>query len=75
MISPNLQKIERDLRNLSLEELEWLLQCIAKQVQRRKQISDKLYDVEYMNKQLVLMAEDLDIQKLLLSIIIISYLP
>ncbi|MHC5745134.1 MAG: hypothetical protein ACYTXT_25200 [Nostoc sp.] len=68
MISSNLQKIERDLHTLSLEELEWLLESIAKQVQQRKQTSDKLHDVEYMNKQLAAMAEDLDIQLEIASI-------
>ncbi|OUL37151.1 hypothetical protein BV372_03925 [Nostoc sp. T09] len=68
MISPHLQEIERDLRTLSLEELEWLLQRITEQVQERKQTSDNLADVQYMNAQLAAMAEDLDIQVELTSI-------
>lgn len=38
MNSPHLLKIEHDLRVLSLEELEWLLERIAKQVQGKKHI-------------------------------------
>ena len=62
MNSPNVLKIENDLRVLSLEELEWLLERIAKQVQEKKQISNKFTDVKYMNEQLVAMASDLDIK-------------
>jgi hypothetical protein len=53
---------------MSLEELEWLLERIAKQVQERKQIVNKFTDVKYMNEQLVAMASDLDIQTELTSI-------
>ncbi|QKQ77309.1 hypothetical protein FBB35_32010 [Nostoc sp. TCL240-02] len=62
MNSPHVLKIENDLRVLSLEELEWLLERIAKQVQERKQIVNKFTNVKYMNEQLVAMATDLDIQ-------------
>ncbi len=62
MNSPRLIKIEHDLRVLSLEELEWLLERIEKQVQERKQISNKFTDIKYMNEQLLAMASDLDIQ-------------
>lgn len=62
MNSPHLIKIEHDLRVLSLEELEWLLERIEKQVQEKKQILNKFNDVKYMNEQLVAMASDLDIQ-------------
>ncbi|QHG18290.1 hypothetical protein [Nostoc sp. ATCC 53789] len=62
MNSTHVLKIENDLRVLSLEELEWLLERIAKQVQERKQIVNKFTDVKYMNEQLVAMASDLDIQ-------------
>jgi uncharacterized protein (DUF2336 family) len=68
MNSPHVLKIENDLRVLSLEELEWLLERIAKQVQERKQIVNKFTDVKYMNEQLVAMASDLDIQTELTSI-------
>ncbi|QLE51044.1 hypothetical protein FD724_25120 [Nostoc sp. C057] len=68
MNSPHVLKIENDLRVLSLEELEWLLERIAKQVQERKQIVNKFTDVKYMNEQLVAMAIDLDIQTELTSI-------
>ncbi|MEH2177323.1 hypothetical protein [Nostoc sp.] len=62
MNSPHLIKIEHDLRVLSLEELEWLLERIEKQVQEKKQILNKFNDVKDMNEQLVAMASDLDIQ-------------
>ncbi|MBD2532511.1 hypothetical protein H6G97_24160 [Nostoc flagelliforme FACHB-838] len=62
MNSPHLIKIEHDLRVLSLEELEWLLERIEKRVQEKKQILNKFNDVKYMNEQLVAMASDLDIQ-------------
>ncbi|MBH8555644.1 hypothetical protein I8751_25520 [Nostocaceae cyanobacterium CENA357] len=62
MNSPNVLKIEHDLRVLSLEELEWLLKRIEKQVQEKKQILNKFNDVKYMNEQLVAMSSDLDIQ-------------
>jgi uncharacterized protein (DUF2336 family) len=68
MNSPHVLKIENDLRVMSLEELEWLLERIAKQVQERKQIVNKFTDVKYMNEQLVAMASDLDIQTELTSI-------
>ncbi|WP_392479426.1 hypothetical protein [Nostoc sp. C110] len=68
MNSPHLLKIENDLRVLSLEELEWLLERIAKQVQERKQIVNKFTDVKYMNEQLVAMAIDLDIKTEITSI-------
>ncbi|MCW5314830.1 hypothetical protein GTQ43_13750 [Nostoc sp. KVJ3] len=68
MNSPHLLKIERELRALSLEELEWLLELMTRQVQEKKQISDQLTDVKYMNKQLAAMASDLDIQTEIASI-------
>ncbi|MFN6539046.1 MAG: hypothetical protein RM021_022195 [Nostoc sp. EkiNYC01] len=61
MNSPNLVKIERELSNFSLEQLEWLLERITRQVQARKHL-DKFTNVEYMNQQLAAMANDLDIQ-------------
>ena len=68
MNSPHVLKIENDLRVLSLEELEWLLERIAKQVQERKQIVNKFTDVKYMKEQLVEMASDLDIKTEITSI-------
>ncbi|MEH1909824.1 hypothetical protein [Nostoc sp.] len=62
MNSPHLLKIERDLRALSLEELEWLLELMTRQLQESKQISKNFTDVKYMNEQLAAMAIDLDIQ-------------
>ncbi|BAB76619.1 hypothetical protein ACN23B_24675 [Anabaena sp. FACHB-709] len=62
MLSPHLQAIERDIRTLSLAELEWLLERITKQVQTRKQTSDKFTDMQYMNEQLAAMANDLEVQ-------------
>ncbi|MEH2410195.1 hypothetical protein [Nostoc sp.] len=66
--SQHLLKIERDLRALSLEELEWVLELITRQVQEKKQISDSFTDVKYMNEQLAAMASDLDIQAEIASI-------
>jgi hypothetical protein len=68
MNSPHLLKIERDLRALSLEELELVLELITRQLQEKKQISDRFTDVRYMNKQLAAMAIDLDIQSEIASI-------
>ncbi|WP_230967870.1 hypothetical protein [Nostoc sp. WHI] len=68
MNSPHLLKIERDLRALSLEELEWLLELMTKQVQEKKQISNNFTDVKYMKGQLAAMASDLDIQAEISSI-------
>lgn len=68
MNSPHVLKIENDLSVLSLEELEWLLGRIAKQVQERKQMVNKFMDVKYMNEQLVAMANDLDIKTEITSI-------
>ncbi|MEH2142968.1 hypothetical protein [Nostoc sp.] len=68
MNSPHLLKIERDLRALSLEELEWILKLITRQVQEKKQISDKFTDVKYINEQLAAMASDLDIKTEITSI-------
>lgn len=68
MISPHLQAIEHDISTLSLEELEWLLERIAKQVQVRKQTANKFTDVQYMNEQLAAMANDLEIQAEIASI-------
>jgi hypothetical protein len=65
---PHLLKIERDLRALSLEELELVLELITRQLQEKKQISDRFTDVKYMNKQLAVMAIDLDIQSEIASI-------
>jgi hypothetical protein len=62
MVSPHLLEIERDLCALSLEELEWLLERIQKQMQEKQQTSDKFTHQEYMNAQLAAMAIDVDIQ-------------
>ncbi|MBW4554514.1 MAG: hypothetical protein KME59_00970 [Trichormus sp. ATA11-4-KO1] len=68
MNSPNLLKIERDLRALSLEELKWLLERIQKQVQERQKTSDKLLNMKWVQEQLIAMAVDLDIQTEISSI-------
>ncbi len=62
MKSPHVLKIDCDLRDVSLEELEWLLERITIQLQEKKQISDHFTDVKYMKEQLAAMANDLDIQ-------------
>ncbi|BAY89453.1 MULTISPECIES: hypothetical protein [unclassified Tolypothrix] len=68
MISPYLKEIERDLSNLSLEELEWLLERIESKVQEKKQLSHQLANVQSMNQQLAAMANDLDIQREIASV-------
>jgi hypothetical protein len=68
MISSHLQAIERDLSDLSLEELEWLLERIQQQMQDKQEKSAKLKNVKYMEKQLASMALDLDIQTEISSI-------
>ncbi|MBD2493714.1 hypothetical protein [Nostoc sp. FACHB-280] len=67
MISPHLLELERDLSALSLEELEWLLERMRKQVQARKQ-SDNLTDINHINKQLATITNDLDIKTEIASI-------
>lgn len=62
MISPHLLEIERSIRSLSLEEQEWLLERIKRQVQEKKLTAYKFIDKKYMNEQLAAMANDLDIQ-------------
>jgi hypothetical protein len=62
MISPHLLEIERSIRTLSLEEQEWLLERIKRQVQEKKLTAYKFIDKKYMNEQLTAMASDLDIQ-------------
>ncbi|MDB9344196.1 hypothetical protein PN456_16320 [Nodularia spumigena CS-586/05] len=62
MMSSNLREIERDLSGLSLEELEWLLERIQKQMKEKQQTSDIFIDMKYMQEQLAAMAIDSDIQ-------------
>jgi len=62
MISPHLLEIERSIRTLSLEEQEWLLERIKRQVQEKKLTAYKFIDKKYTNEQLAAMANDLDIQ-------------
>ena len=62
MVSPHLLEIERSIRTLSLEEQEWLLERIKRQVQEKKLTAYKFIDKKYMNEQLAAMASDLDIQ-------------
>ncbi len=68
MISPHLLEIERSIRALSIEEQEWLLERIEKQVQERKHTADKFADAKYMDEQLATMASDIDIQAEIASI-------
>ncbi|MCV3214492.1 hypothetical protein OGM63_13375 [Plectonema radiosum NIES-515] len=62
MISPNLLEIERSIGTLSLEEQEWLLERIKRQVQEKKLTAYKFIDKKYTNEQLAAMTKDLDIQ-------------
>lgn len=68
MISPNLLELERSICTLCLEEQEWLLECITKQIQKKKQIGSKFTNSKYMNEQLAAMASDLDIKAEITSI-------
>ncbi|KZL49696.1 hypothetical protein A2T98_11410 [Nodularia spumigena CENA596] len=61
-MSSNLREIERDLSGLSLEELEWLLERIQKQMKEKQQTSDIFINMKYMQEQLAAMAMDSDIQ-------------
>ncbi|PAX52175.1 hypothetical protein CK510_20770 [Brunnivagina elsteri CCALA 953] len=67
-MSPNLLEIERSICALSLEEQEWLLTRITKQVQDKKQIGSKFTDAKYMHEQLTAMASDLQIKSEIASI-------
>ncbi|MBW4606420.1 MAG: hypothetical protein KME22_04130 [Hassallia sp. WJT32-NPBG1] len=62
MISPHLLEIECSIRSLSLEEQEWLLERIKRQVQEKKLTAYKFIDKKYMNEQVAPMASDLDTQ-------------
>ncbi len=68
MNSPNLLEIEHSILSLSLEEQEWLLERIQKQVRAKKQAVNKFADAKYMHEQLAEMAADLDIQREIASI-------
>lgn len=62
MMSPNLLEIERSIRALSLEEQQWLLDRLTRQVRERTQTADKFADAAYMEAQIRAMANDPDIQ-------------
>jgi hypothetical protein len=68
MNSPHLVEIEHSIHSLSLEEQEWLLERLQKQVEARKKTVNKFADVKYMQEQLAAMAADLDIQREIASI-------
>jgi hypothetical protein len=68
MISQNLLELEQSIFTLSLEEQEWLLERITKQIQQKKQTTSRFNDSKYMNEQLAAMASDLDIQAEIASI-------
>lgn len=62
MVSKKLLEIESSIRSLSLEEQQWLLERIRKQIDKRSKISDKFADPAYLEAQIKAMAEDSDIQ-------------
>jgi hypothetical protein len=62
MMSPNLLEIERSIRALSLEEQQWLLDRLTRQVRERTHTADKFADAAYMEAQIRAMANDPDIQ-------------
>jgi hypothetical protein len=61
-VSPNLLEIERSIRALSLEEQQWLLKRLTRQVQERVVTASKFADAAYMEAQIKAMASDPDIQ-------------
>lgn len=62
MVSPNLLEIERSILALSLEDQQWLLERLTRQVQKRTHKADKFADAAYMEAQIKAMANDPDIQ-------------
>ena len=62
MVSPNLLEIERFILALSLEEQQWLLERLTRQVQERTNTADKFADAAYKSAQIKTMANDPDIQ-------------
>ena len=62
MVSPNLLEIERSILALSLEEQQWLLERLTRQVQERTHKTDKFADAAYRSAQIKAMANDPDIQ-------------
>ena len=62
MVSSNLLEIERSIRALSLEEQQWLLKRLTRQVQERVVTASKFADAAYMEAQIKAMASDPDIQ-------------
>jgi hypothetical protein len=62
MMSANLLEIERSIRALSLEEQQWLLDRLTRQVRERTHTADKFADAAYMEAQIKAMANDPDIQ-------------
>lgn len=62
MVSPNLLEIERSILALSLEEQQWLLERLTRQVQERTHTADKIADAVYRSAQIKAMANDPDIQ-------------
>jgi hypothetical protein len=61
-VSPNLLEIERSIRALPLEEQQWLLERLTRQVQERTLTAAKFADAAYMEAQIKAMASDPDIQ-------------
>ena len=62
MVSPNFLEIERSIRALSLEEQQWLLERLTRQVQERILTAAKFVDAAYMEAQIKAMASNPDIQ-------------
>ncbi len=68
MFSKKLLEIESSIRSLSLEEQQWLLERIRKQIQERNQLSEKFADTAYLEAQIKTMAKDPDIQTEIVAI-------
>jgi hypothetical protein len=68
MQSTKLLEIERTIRDLSLEEQQWLLERLTQQVQSQTQKNRKFSDKAMLKQQLEIMAYDPEIQEELAAI-------
>jgi hypothetical protein len=62
MVSKKLLEIESSIRSLSLEEQQWLLKHLSKEIHQKSQLSDKFVDSVGLAAQIKAMAEDSEIQ-------------
>ena len=62
MISPRLLEIDRSIRDLSLEEQMWLLESLVKNLQKKTNTNNFPPYSQDIEKEIVEMANDNDIQ-------------